>query len=119
MIIIWKLITGVDYMKFKERVRELRVENKLTQQNLADTLNSSRSKVGMWESGDREPSNDDLMLLSETFDVSIDYLLGNTNQKKYDTEISAFNAVNTDGLSDEDIEAVRSIVEALKKKHGK
>lgn len=106
-------------MAFKDRVRELRALNKLTQQNLADKLNSSRSKIGMWESGDRDPSTDDLILVSELFDVSVDYLLGKTTQKKYEPSISAFSTVNTDGLSDEDIEAVKAIVEVFKKKHGK
>lgn len=103
-------------MLFKDRLKEVRIKNNLTQKDLADKLNSSKSKISMWETGQRDPNSDDLLLLSSIFDVSIDFLLGNNYQSDV---ISAFSTVNTDGLSDEDIEAVRSIVEALKKKHGK
>lgn len=64
---------------FKDRLKDLRNLHQLTQKDLAAKLNCSSSKIGMWETGKREPTNDDLILLSNLFEVSTDYLLGIDN----------------------------------------
>ena len=64
---------------FKDRLKDLRNLHQLTQKDLATKLNCSSSKIGMWETGKREPTNDDLILLSNLFEVSTDYLLGIDN----------------------------------------
>lgn len=69
-------------MTFSERIRNLRIDYKLTQKELADKINSSASKIGMWEAGKRDPGTDDLIILCEIFNVSTDYLLGNTDIKR-------------------------------------
>jgi len=62
-------------MEFKDRIKELRNERKLTQQQLADDLYVSRGTVSKWETGLRYPGVEDLVMLSEYFHVSIDNLL--------------------------------------------
>jgi transcriptional regulator with XRE-family HTH domain len=53
---------------FAERVKQLRKENGLTQQQLADFIGISTSAVGLWESGIREvPKGDNLLKLAEAF----------------------------------------------------
>lgn len=104
---------------FSERLKSLRKEKGLEAQYVAEKLNVAKSTYSGYENNKSKPSFEILESIAMLFDVSVDYLLGRTDVKKYDTEISAFSTISTDGLSDEDIEAVRSIVEALKKKHGK
>ena len=42
--------------KFANVFKELRIKSGLTQQEMADKLNISRSSIGMYENGEREPS---------------------------------------------------------------
>lgn len=63
---------------FNERLRELRIERKMSQEELADKLNISRQAVANWETERGEPSISFLLQLAEFFDVSIDYLCGYT-----------------------------------------
>ena len=51
-----------------------------TQQELADKLGISRSRIGMYETGAREPDFETLEIIADFFNVDIDYLLGRTNQ---------------------------------------
>lgn len=63
---------------FGERLKELRRNNKLTQQELANKLKVSASTVGMYEQGRRSPDTGTLNQVAEYFDVSVDWLLGRT-----------------------------------------
>ena len=64
------------------RIKELRVENELLQSDLASRLKVRQNTVSNWETGRSEPDQDALRELSRIFDVSIDYILGNTDIKK-------------------------------------
>lgn len=75
-------------MSFKDKLKLLRKEQNLTQEELAKVLNYTRTAVSGYESGRNEPSYDVLKTLSEYFDVSIDYLLGKTEDRKSDKLIS-------------------------------
>jgi transcriptional regulator with XRE-family HTH domain len=65
-----------------ERIKILRETKGLNQQGLALKLNVSRSSISYYETGERKPDLDMLILLSDFFDVSIDYLVGRSNIKK-------------------------------------
>ncbi len=69
-----------------ERLKELRKNYKITQTEMAKKLNISQPAYGDWERGKFEPSPEKLKKLSEIFNVSVDYLLGNTNKKNNDLE---------------------------------
>ena len=62
--------------KFYEKLKELRLENNLLQKQLATDLGVTQACIGKWETGDREPSLDDLIKIAKYFSVSTDYLLG-------------------------------------------
>ncbi|MCV3742973.1 helix-turn-helix domain-containing protein [Lentilactobacillus hilgardii] len=64
------------------RIADLRGSRGWSQPKLADLMSVSQSTVAMWESGKRNISNEDLIKLSKLFNVSTDYLLGNTNSKQ-------------------------------------
>lgn len=61
------------------RIKFLREEAGMTQQELADKLNGAKSTIAMYEKGDRKPSLEVLVKLSEIFNCSIDYILYKTN----------------------------------------
>lgn len=52
----------------------------LTGQKVADQLNITRNALSLYENGKREASYETLKKLSQIYNVSIDYLLGNTNE---------------------------------------
>lgn len=62
------------------RLRELRARFGLTQEQIARKLNCHESAVSRWESGNRFPTGEDLVALSDLFRVSVDYLLGKQAQ---------------------------------------
>lgn len=66
---------------FPERLKQLRKEAGLTQKNIADNFNTSPQSYAQWEKGLRSPSKESLEKLAEFFNVSIDYLLGNSDIK--------------------------------------
>ena len=62
-------------MKFSEKLVELRKENKISQEKLAETLNLSRQAISKWESEQNYPDIENLIRLSQIFDVTIDALV--------------------------------------------
>lgn len=76
-------------MKVGKRLKQLREELNMTQKELADKLGISRAAVGLYEQGKRNVDNDTLLKLSEIFNVSADYLLGNTDIKTPVDKISS------------------------------
>ncbi len=68
--------------KFNERLRELREDNNLTQTNLAKELFIDQRSLSFYEIGKYEPNLDTLKRMSLFFNVSTDYILGLTDEKK-------------------------------------
>lgn len=67
--------------KFNERLKELRKEAKLSQQEFANRIGISKSSVNMYERGEREPGMDTLEAIADFFNVDMDYLFGNSDIK--------------------------------------
>lgn len=65
----------VKIVKLNEKLIFLRKEKRLSQQELAEALEVSRQAVSRWESGDVNPSIENLKCLSSLYGVSIDDLL--------------------------------------------
>lgn len=63
-------------MQTKDILSALRKKLGLTQDEFAEKLLLTRQAVSRWENGETVPNTDTLKLISETFEVSIDYLLG-------------------------------------------
>ncbi len=62
--------------QWMKRIKRLRVQNNLTQRDLANKLNTTNSTICDWEKGRCEPSIYDLIKLADIFNCSVDYLLG-------------------------------------------
>lgn len=63
-------------METKEILLELRKKNDLSQDEMAEKLFVTRQAVSRWETGETVPNTDTLKIISKTFGVSINYLLG-------------------------------------------
>lgn len=61
------------------RLKELRKQKGLSQLRLATELNTTQNTISRYETGEREPGIDELIKLADYFNVSVDYLLGRTD----------------------------------------
>ena len=66
-------------MKFNERLKELRTEKGWTQKALAERMNVTDDCIFFWEKGRSEPSIQQILELSELFEVTTDCLLGKSD----------------------------------------
>ncbi|MFS0749560.1 helix-turn-helix domain-containing protein [Oceanobacillus sp. 1P07AA] len=109
---------------FSNRLKSLRKSKDKTQKYMADYLGISRQGYAKYEDGNSEPDHKTLLKLSEYFDVTTDYLLGNSDQPHL-TEDEAFDAfINDPDLErwykelpkskEEDLRRLRKIWEAFK-----
>lgn len=89
-----------------EKIKHLREQNELTQAALAKKLGITRSSVNAWELGISIPSTQYIVELALLFNVTTDYLL----------DVNTSAAINTDGLSAEDLKVLYSLVQHLKKR---
>lgn len=62
-------------MEIGSKLKKFRLEKKLTQENVANILNVSRSTISSWEVGRSYPDLDNLVAISDLYDVSLDTLL--------------------------------------------
>lgn len=62
------------------KIRELRTEKGWTQKELAEKMNTSPKNIWAWENEKCEPCISDLIKLARLFDVTVDYLTGNTDE---------------------------------------
>lgn len=65
-----------------DKIRTLRKKNNLTQVDLARELDTSQQIVSLWEKGRVSPDKEALVAIAKLFNVSVDYLLGNTSETK-------------------------------------
>ena len=65
-------------MNLADRIQDLRKRRGLPQEELADKLGVSRQAVSKWESGQSTPDIERIILMSEFFEVTTDYLLKGT-----------------------------------------
>lgn len=89
-----------------ERLKALRTAKKMSQKELAERIGIAKSVISFYESGDRFPSYDVLIKIARIFNVTTDYLL----------DVERERTVNVSGLSEEDIAAVTTVIDALKRK---
>ena len=89
-----------------DRIKTLREDSQLTQSDLAKKIGITRSSVNAWEMGISVPSTQYVVELAHIFKVSTDYLLG----------VAETASVSVEGLTDKNVELIRSIILHLKNK---
>lgn len=67
-------------MYFK-RIKDLREDNDLKQEDIALQLKITRQQYGLYETGKRTIPIDLIIKLSSIYNTSIDYIVGNTNTR--------------------------------------
>ncbi len=67
---------------YAARIKQLRMERGLSQDQLAALLGISRSAVGMYETGKREPDLETCEAIADIFNIDMDYLTGRSNTEK-------------------------------------
>ena len=68
-------------MNYQRRIRDLREDHDLTQQQVAEILGTSQTMYARYERGANELPLRHLIRLAELYEVSTDYILGRTNRK--------------------------------------
>ncbi len=69
---------------FGDRLKSLRLQNHLQQEQVARLVGVERSTVSMWENDLRQPSYTTLVRLADVYGVTTDFLLGRTNNSPID-----------------------------------
>lgn len=92
-------------MEFSERLKKLRKDAGLTQVDVAEKLGVSQPAYASWERGIKKPTQENLVKLSKILYVSVDYLLGNTENKQTSDvleDIELLFRMNSKGLTEEE-----------------
>ncbi|MGZ9785800.1 helix-turn-helix domain-containing protein [Bacillus pseudomycoides] len=73
-------------MTFGEKLLKLRKEKGLSQEALAEKLNTTRQAISKWENNQGFPETEKLLMIGNIFEVSIDYLLKDTMEQNKEDE---------------------------------
>ena len=82
-------------MNYKIRLKELRLEKKLTQQEIADIFKMARQTYNHYEVQENIIPIKHINKIVNFYDVSIDYLLGLTDKRKYPNPNKEINAITS------------------------
>ena len=88
---------------FSTRLRELRLNKGLKQDQVAERIGVSKSCISTYENDTRQPSFEILVRLANFYRVSTDYLLGQTN----------YCTIDLSGFEKQQVEEIRSVVEIM------
>ena len=69
-------------LEFHEHLRDIRITHKSTQKQVANAIKVSERNYQDWEYGNTKPGFDALIALADYFDVSLDYLVGRSDDPK-------------------------------------
>lgn len=76
---------------FATRLRDLMIEKKVTQKELADSVGVSRQAISQYMDGSAQPNLDKFVKMAEFFNVSTDYMIGSTDIRVIDINDIAIN----------------------------
>lgn len=96
-------------VEFGNRLRKLRKDRKLTQQQLAELIGVKNSVISFYEVGERIPSPDILRKLALALHVTADYLLG----------IERMAILDATGLDEQDRLVVQMMIGRLREKNNR
>lgn len=94
---------------FSKRLKDLRKERNINQEQLAKEIGASRGSISFYEKGSRMPDISTLDKLASYFNVSTDYLLGRTDEQMSNIEIQSIQ--NMTGLSSKAVNKLKLIKE--------
>jgi len=100
-----------DRKLFGKRLKQLREEKKMTQEELGKALGITRNAISGYENGTREPDIEKLYLLSDIFECTLDYLTVKSNSKA----TMHYVAIDKSKLKDINIDDLDLIKELIRK----
>ncbi|MEB4856129.1 helix-turn-helix domain-containing protein [Priestia megaterium] len=99
---------------FSVRLTYLRKKKNVTQQKVADYLGITRPAYTAYEQGKRQPDYETLTKIADFFDVTVDYLIGRTDDPQEDSikedddkVLDGFWGYDLKGLSEEEIQELK------------
>ncbi len=97
------------------KLYELRLEKNLSQRAIAKEMCISQATYNNWENGKTQPSIEQLIMLADFFDVSVDFLIGKEGDEQmshaaHEDTISLFY-----GLEEDSRELVKALIRKLQK----
>lgn len=105
------------------RIKELRMQKGLLQKDLAVILKVAQNTLSYWEQGKFQPDTDTLKKLADYFNVSVDYLLGRTdNPDTLDAQLEGVDFAlygEVKDLTDEEKEKILEFVKFTKSQRKK
>lgn len=79
LYVTMEMFHGGTFMTFGQKLKKLRNDNNLTQDQLADMIYVTRTAISKWETDNGYPSIDSLKAISNLFNISIDELISDTD----------------------------------------
>lgn len=104
----------------ESRLKALRIESGKTQEAVSEMLNIARGTYAHYELGKRRPDYDTLLKFADFFNVTIDYLLGRSDNsaiRESMPEYSSSCSIDVSGLPEEAVLQVKEYVEFLRQKY--
>lgn len=98
------------------RLTHLRERRNLTKTDVAKHIGFSVQKYANYEYGIRQPDNDALVVLADFYDVTVDYLLGRTNDEHEEVLAAAHLNKELKDMSKEQQQAIFDFIEFQKKR---
>ena len=95
-----KVWETADMIFMGEKIRELRTEKKMTQEQLANRLGLVKGSISAYEQGTKYPSLEVLVNICQIFNVSADYLLGLSDDRMIKSSV----------LTDEQTKLLRGLI---------
>jgi transcriptional regulator with XRE-family HTH domain len=104
-----------------KKIKEARIEKKMTQKQLAEELTqrgrkTSNTAIANWESGLNSPDVDTVQLMCQVFEKDGNYFFDTNNDIDNDFRYANHNGINTDGLNEDEIEEINRFVEFIRNK---
>ncbi|MDU6040313.1 helix-turn-helix domain-containing protein [Clostridium butyricum] len=108
---------------FGERLRQLRIEKNLTQEELANYFGLHKTRISQYELNKRQADDEMKKKLALYFNVSLDWLLGLTDIRNYTDDpnitIALHSNTDYDELPDEAKKEINNFIEFVKQKYKK
>lgn len=99
-------------MNINDKLKKLRLDNGLTQTQLAQKLNIGQTTIAAYENGTHDPQIYSLVAYADFFNCSLDYLVGREN------DIGVINVMHDESISDDEkqlLSAYRLLCPSFKK----
>ena len=105
-------------MEFSERLKNLRKQAHLTQVDVAEKLGISQPAYASWERGAKKPTQENLVKIAQILNVSVDYLVGNSEEKSDELDnIELLFRMNSKGLTEKEKEIFKKeLIEFMEKR---